>query len=88
MSSIGGVAGDDSDGFDDGDVEFAMRRYKPNIQGREETYDYEVLTSEQILVHMNECIEEVNTVLQVESYLYISCQTFNSNFFYVRCPTL
>ena len=31
----------------------------------EEEYQFEVLTTEQILQHMNKCIDEVNTVVQL-----------------------
>jgi len=50
------------------DVEFAMAE-EPNNPNKErqelEDYPYEVLTTEQILQHMNECMKEVNIVVEV-----------------------
>ena len=46
--------------------EFAMVE-EPNdqIEGQEEDYPFEVMTTEQILQHMNDCIKEVNVVVEV-----------------------
>ena len=49
------------------DVEFAMAEEPNNPKDRQELeeYPYEVLTTEQILQHMNECMKEVNIVVEV-----------------------
>ncbi len=59
-------SGNESSGDDD-DVEFAMVEEPNNQKDRQELEDYpfEVLTTEQILQHMNECIKEVNIVVEV-----------------------
>lgn len=58
-------SGNESSGDDD--VEFAMVEEPSNQKERHELEDYpfEVLTTEQILQHMNECMKEVNTVVEV-----------------------
>ncbi len=60
-------SGNESSGDDD-DVEFAMVEEPNNQKDRQELEDYpfEVLTTEQILQHMNECIKEVNIVVEVK----------------------
>ena len=65
------------DEFDSGnessgdDVEFVMEEEQNNHKERQEIddYPYEVLSTEQILQHMNECMKEVNTVVEVKSYI-------------------
>lgn len=59
-------SGNESSGADD--VEFAMVEEPNNHKDRQELddYPYEVLTTEQILQHMNECMREVNVVIEVE----------------------
>jgi ariadne-1 len=63
-------SGNESSGDDD--VEFAMVEEPNNPKERQELdeYPYEVLTTEQILQHMNECMKEVNIVVEV--YIFIS----------------
>lgn len=58
-------SGNESSGDDD--VEFAMVEEPNNPKERQELdeYPYEVLTTEQILQHMNECMKEVNIVVEV-----------------------
>lgn len=76
--------GDDDDALDLGEVELVEPVVAGGEQdgsedtgsggglgaGRdEEDYRYEVLTAEQILQHMVECIREVNEVIQVHTQL-------------------
>lgn len=65
-------SGNESSGVDD--VEFAMVEEPNNQKERQEVeeYQYEVLTTEQILQHMNECMKEVTTVVQVCSCFRIT----------------
>jgi len=60
-------SGNESSGADD--VEFAMVEEPNNHKDRQELddYPYEVLTTEQILQHMNECMREVNVVIEMPS---------------------
>ena len=62
-------SGNESSGADD--VEFAMVEEPNNHKDRQELddYPYEVLTTEQILQHMNECMREVNVVIEVEYFV-------------------
>lgn len=62
-------SGNESSGDDD--VEFAMVEEPNNPKERQELdeYPYEVLTTEQILQHMNECMKEVNIVVEVCIFL-------------------
>ena len=59
-------SGNESSGDDD--VEFAMVEDPNNQKDRQELEDYpfEVLTTEQILQHMNEFLKEVNIVVEVK----------------------
>ena len=58
-------SGNESSGADD--VDFAMVEEPNNHKDRQELddYPYEILTTEQILQHMNECMREVNVVIEV-----------------------
>ena len=65
---------DDEDEDDDDDVE---EDYVMNLEPEptsslpksfEEEYHYEVLTADQLVKHMIDCIKEVNTVVQVFKY--------------------
>lgn len=63
-------SGNESSGDDD--VEFAMVEEPNNPKERQELdeYPYEVLTTEQILQHMNECMKEVNIVVEVHKTIF------------------
>lgn len=60
---------------DDGDDDFAMEVDAPSSRDRQmepEEYQYEVLTTDQIVQHMTDCINDVNGVVDVSIYiLYI-----------------
>lgn len=60
-------SGNESSGADD--VEFAIEEEPNNQKERQEVeeFQYEVLTTEEILQHMNECIKEVNMVVEVKT---------------------
>ena len=66
-------SGNESSGDDD--VEFAMVEEPNNPKERQELdeYPYEVLTTEQILQHMNDCIKEVNIVVEVWAKSFYLC---------------
>ena len=71
-------SGNESSGDDD--VEFAMVEEPNNPKERQELdeYPYEVLTTEQILQHMNDCIKEVNIVVEVCAiFLFMLCNIIN-----------
>lgn len=54
----------------------------------EEDYRFEVLTAEQILQHMVECIREVNEVIQVRYYEACRCRKDRGRWKVDRPPTL
>lgn len=56
---------------DDGDDDFAMEVDIPSSQERQtenDDYQYEVLTTDEIVKHQREIIDEVNNVLKVSHY--------------------
>lgn len=55
---------------DGGEDDFVMDVDMPNSKGQQEKedpfdYPYEVLTTDEIVQHMTDCIKEVNTVVEV-----------------------
>lgn len=57
---------------DDGDDDFAMEVDIPSSHERQtetEEYQYEVLTTEEIVQHQREIIDEVNNVLKVSLHI-------------------
>lgn len=61
-------SGNESSGGSDTDTEIQMETDPPEIQNEEE-YQYEVLSTEQIVQHMVDSIKEVNSVIQVRRLL-------------------
>lgn len=59
----GNVSTDDNDDNFAMDVDINSSRQ----QAEQETYPYEVLSPEEIMNHMVECIREVNSVVEVSS---------------------
>lgn len=59
-------SGNVSSGDDDFPMEVDMNCAKER-QTEPEDYPYEVLTTEEIVQHMVDCIKEVNTVVEVSS---------------------
>lgn len=60
-------SGNVSSGEDDFPMEVDMNTTKDR-QNEPEDYPFEVLTTEEIVQHMVDCIREVNTVVEVSSY--------------------
>lgn len=68
--------GDTGDNFDSGNVSSGEDDFPLDIdmntkdhQNEPEDYPYDVLTTEEIVQHMIDCIKEVNTVVQVCCFL-------------------
>lgn len=63
---------------DDNDDNFAMDVDVNNTrqQAEQENYPFEVLTTDEIMNHMVECIREVNSVVQVFQDTYIVNRTY------------
>lgn len=60
----------DSGNVSSGDEDFPMEVDMPSARERQsepEEYPYEVLTTEEIVQHMVDCIKDVNTVVEVSS---------------------
>lgn len=82
-------SGNESSG--DEDVEFAMVEEPNNPKDRQELddYPYEVLTTEQILQHMNECMKEVNIVVEVMRVGFNDDDNKQTKCsLHIRCPLL
>lgn len=65
-------SGNVSSGEDDFPMEVDMNTAKDR-QNEPEDYPFEVLTTEEIVQHMVDCIREVNTVVEVSVMLYFFC---------------
>lgn len=64
----------DSGNVSSGDDDFAMEVDINNTKDRQqetEEYPFEVLSTEQILQHMVDCIKDVNTVVEVSFFFYL-----------------
>lgn len=62
-------SGNVSSGEDDFPLDIDMNT--KDHQNEPEEYPYEVLTTEEIVQHMIDCIKEVNTVVQVISLFFV-----------------
>lgn len=76
----GNVSSEEEDNYDFMEVDAAIQRSSSNNQNDPLEYPYEVLTTEEIVQHMLDCIKEVTNVVEVginnmKNYYYCdSCQ--------------
>lgn len=70
-------SGNESSGSDD--VDFAMEVESSTTRDRQtdsDDYPYEVLSTEEIVQHMVDCIKDVNSVVEVCTWLHIYTYTY------------
>lgn len=70
-------SGNESSGSDD--VDFAMEVESSTMRDRQtdtDDYPYEVLSTEEIVQHMVDCIKDVNSVVEVCIYMYHCYMSF------------
>lgn len=75
----------DSGNVSSGDDDFAMDVDINNTKDRQqepEEYPYEVLTTEEIVQHMVDCIKDVNTVVEVSNFSSINLTSFIFHCYY------
>ena len=61
----GNVSSEEEDNYDFMDVDASTQRSSSNNQNDQLEYPYEVLTTEEIVQHMLDCIKEVTNVVEV-----------------------
>lgn len=62
----GNVSSEEEDNYDFMEVDAAIQRSSSNNQNDPLEYPYEVLTTEEIVQHMLDCIKEVTNVVEVK----------------------
>lgn len=65
----GNVSSEEDDNYDFMEVDAAIQRSSSNNQNDPLEYPYEVLTTEEIVQHMLDCIKEVTNVVEVRSII-------------------
>jgi ariadne-1 len=65
----GNVSSEEEDNYDFMEVDAAIQRSSSNNQNDPLEYPYEVLTTEEIVQHMLDCIKEVTNVVEVNQLI-------------------